>query len=145
MVAFSTRSSEEKRFSVIVPVRRLPLFAAMLPAMKTVEHVVVNGDGDRSLLGGFIGQVHDYAELIANEPDSYPWPDIDERQAAALVLVFLDLHGPSKSKDRLAAGVARRQAAAHVFLGQQVQVRFHFTFTNPSGLPDTSWKPVGPR
>ena len=64
----------------------LPLLAAVLPQLNpTLKHLVVSGAGDRSVLDGFAGTVHDYEDLIAGRPDEYPWPtDIDERQAASL-------------------------------------------------------------
>ncbi|MFF4380226.1 long-chain fatty acid--CoA ligase [Kitasatospora sp. NPDC001547] len=64
----------------------LPLLAAVLPDLApTLRHIVVSGPGDRSLLVGFAGGVHDYEELIAGRPTEYPWQqDIDERQAAVL-------------------------------------------------------------
>ncbi|MEU4296592.1 long-chain fatty acid--CoA ligase [Kitasatospora aureofaciens] len=71
---------------VIVNGSVLPLLAAVLPDLApTLKHVVVAGPGDRSLLAGFAGGVHDYDELIADRPTDYPWQrDIDERQAAVL-------------------------------------------------------------
>ncbi|WAU85982.1 long-chain fatty acid--CoA ligase [Streptomyces sp. Qhu-G9] len=62
----------------------LPLLAPLLPHLKSVEHVVVSGPGDRSLLDGATVQVHEYDDLIAGKPDSYDWPELDERQAAAM-------------------------------------------------------------
>ncbi|MGX1271023.1 fatty-acyl-CoA synthase [Streptomyces phaeoluteigriseus] len=62
----------------------LPLLAPLLPHLKTVEHVVVTGPGDRSLLAGASAQVHEYEELIAGKPTAYDWPELDERQAAAM-------------------------------------------------------------
>ncbi|MFJ9519441.1 long-chain fatty acid--CoA ligase [Kitasatospora sp. NPDC101801] len=64
----------------------LPLLAAVLPQLNpTLGHIVVNGPGDRSLLDGFAGRVHEYEALIADRPTDYPWlTDIDERRAAAL-------------------------------------------------------------
>ncbi len=63
----------------------LPLLAPLLPHLKTVEHVVVSGPGDRSLLAGAGAvQVHEYEELIAGKPATYDWPELDERQAAAM-------------------------------------------------------------
>ncbi|MET8544158.1 long-chain fatty acid--CoA ligase [Kitasatospora sp. NPDC004799] len=64
----------------------LPLLAALLPDLApTLKHIVVSGPGDRSVLAGFAGGVHDYEELIAGRPTEYPWQhDIDERQAAVL-------------------------------------------------------------
>ncbi|WP_419666895.1 long-chain fatty acid--CoA ligase [Streptomyces sp. 2-1] len=62
----------------------LPLLAPLLPHLKTIEHVVVSGPGDRSLLDGASVQVHEYEDLIADKPESYDWPELDERQAAAM-------------------------------------------------------------
>ncbi|MFS8203290.1 long-chain fatty acid--CoA ligase (plasmid) [Streptomyces sp. CWNU-52B] len=62
----------------------LPLLAPLLPHLKSVEHVVVSGPGDRSLLDGATVRVHEYEDLIADKPDSYDWPELDERQAAAM-------------------------------------------------------------
>lgn len=62
----------------------LPLLAPLLPHLKPVEHVVVTGPGDRSLLDGAGVRVHEYEDLIAGKPTSYDWPELDERQAAAM-------------------------------------------------------------
>ncbi|MFE5220900.1 AMP-binding protein, partial [Streptomyces sp. NPDC056626] len=62
----------------------LPLLAPLLPHLKTVEHVVVTGPGDRSLLEGASVRVHEYEDLLAGKPDTYDWPELDERAAAAM-------------------------------------------------------------
>ncbi len=62
----------------------LPLLAPLLPHLKTVEHVVVTGPGDRTLLADASVQVHEYEELLAGKPTTYDWPELDERQAAAM-------------------------------------------------------------
>lgn len=69
---------------VIVNGSLLPLLAPLLPHLKPVEHVVVSGPGDRSLLAGATVQVHEYEDLIAGKPTTYDWPELDERQAAAM-------------------------------------------------------------
>ncbi|MGO4418810.1 AMP-binding protein, partial [Streptomyces sp. MCAF7] len=69
---------------IIVNGSLLPLLAPLLPGLKSVEHVVVAGPGDRSVLDGCRATVHDYEELIEGRPVRYPWPVIDERRAAAL-------------------------------------------------------------
>ncbi|WP_338698251.1 long-chain fatty acid--CoA ligase [Streptomyces sp. Q6] len=69
---------------IIVNGSLLPLLAPLLPALGTVEHLVVSGPGDRSLLDGAAQQVHEYEELIAGKPTTYDWPELDERQAAAM-------------------------------------------------------------
>ncbi|WP_330289481.1 long-chain fatty acid--CoA ligase [Streptomyces sp. NBC_00576] len=62
----------------------LPLLAPLLPHLKTVEHVVISGPGDRSALAGSHAQVHEYEDLIAGKPTGYDWPELDERTAAAM-------------------------------------------------------------
>ncbi|CAL9477147.1 3-methylmercaptopropionyl-CoA ligase [Streptomyces sp. enrichment culture] len=69
---------------IIVNGSVLPLLAPLLPALDRVEHIVVSGPGDTSLLDGTRARVHDYEDLIAGRPTTYPWPDLDERAAAAL-------------------------------------------------------------
>jgi fatty-acyl-CoA synthase len=77
-IGYIANHAEDK--AVIVDASLLPVFAKVLPLLKTVEHVIVNGDGtlDTTLA------VHDYQRLLAGSPDTYPWPDVDERQAAAM-------------------------------------------------------------
>ncbi|GAA2383406.1 long-chain fatty acid--CoA ligase [Streptomyces glaucosporus] len=62
----------------------LPLLAPLLPRMETVEHVVVVGPGDTSVLEGCRPAVHEYEALIAGRPTAYDWPELDERTAAAM-------------------------------------------------------------
>ncbi|WP_055494030.1 long-chain fatty acid--CoA ligase [Streptomyces sp. TP-A0356] len=62
----------------------IPLLAPLLPKLPTVEHIVVSGPGDRSPLAGARARVHEYEELIAGKPTTFDWPEIDERQAAAM-------------------------------------------------------------
>ena len=46
----------------------------------TVRHIIVVGEGDTSSLGDTL----DYEELLAAEEPGYAWPELDERQAAAM-------------------------------------------------------------
>jgi fatty-acyl-CoA synthase len=69
---------------VIVTDTLVPLLAQVLPQMKTVRHVIVIGDADLSLLEPAGKTVHSYEALLAAEPTTYDWPDIDERQAASM-------------------------------------------------------------
>jgi fatty-acyl-CoA synthase len=62
----------------------LPLLAPLLPHLTSVEHVVVSGPGDRSLLDGSHARVHEYEDLVAGKPAVYDWPELDERQAASM-------------------------------------------------------------
>lgn len=69
---------------VIVDGSLVPLLAPLLPQLPTVEHIVVSGPGDRAPLAGAGARVHEYEELIAGRPTHYDWPELDERQAAAM-------------------------------------------------------------
>ncbi|MFD4973159.1 long-chain fatty acid--CoA ligase [Streptomyces sp. NPDC058424] len=69
---------------IIVNGSLIPLLGPLLPHLKTVEHVVVSGPGDRTPLDGSHARVHEYEDLIAAKPATYDWPELDERQAAAM-------------------------------------------------------------
>ncbi|MFF4145598.1 long-chain fatty acid--CoA ligase [Streptomyces sp. NPDC001698] len=69
---------------IIVNGSLIPLLGPLLPHLKTVEHVVVSGPGDRTPLDGSHARVHEYEDLIAAKPVTYDWPELDERQAAAM-------------------------------------------------------------
>ncbi len=69
---------------VVVDGSLLPLFVAAAKGMTTVRAVVVNGPGDRSVLDGLPVEVYDYADLLAGQPDTYAWPELDENSAAAM-------------------------------------------------------------
>jgi fatty-acyl-CoA synthase len=69
---------------VIVDGTLLPVFAKYLRRLKTVRHVIV-ANGDAAALEAPAGvTVHSYTELLAAHPDSFDYPDIDERSAAAM-------------------------------------------------------------
>src|SRR5205814_162039 len=69
---------------VIVDGTLIPLLARSLAEMKTVEHVVVVGAGDPAPLSVAPVAIHRFDELLQDRPGEYPWPDADERDAAAL-------------------------------------------------------------
>jgi fatty-acyl-CoA synthase len=69
---------------VIVDGTLIPLLARSLAEMKTVEHVVIVGAGDPAPLSVAPVAIHRWDELLQGRPGEYPWPDADERDAAAL-------------------------------------------------------------
>lgn len=81
-LAYTANHAED--YVVIVDGTLVPLLARSLPEMKTVRHVLVVGDVDTSPLDAAGTEVHSYEELLAREPESFDWPEVDERQAAAM-------------------------------------------------------------
>jgi fatty-acyl-CoA synthase len=77
-LAYVVNHAEDK--VVIVDGSLAPLFARVRDECKTIEHVIVVGDGDDSGLG----KVLSYDELVAAESPGYDWPALDENQAAAM-------------------------------------------------------------
>jgi len=57
-----------------------PVLARGGDELKSLRHLILYGDGDRSALPAHI----DYEELLAAERPGYPWPEIDEHAAAAM-------------------------------------------------------------
>ena len=75
---------------VIVDGTLVPLLGRVLRHAPTIRHVIVtrSEDGTDNLaepdLAGDGRLVHSYEDLLAAQPDSFGWPDLDERSAAAM-------------------------------------------------------------
>jgi fatty-acyl-CoA synthase len=75
---------------VIVDSSLVPLLARVLPHAAAIKHVIVShseGETDESALATLAGegrQVHSYEELLAAQPGTFDWPEVDERSAAAM-------------------------------------------------------------
>ena len=69
---------------IIADTTVLPLLAPVINEMKTVQHVIIVGGGDGSALEGGGRQIHAYADLLAAQPDTFDWPEVDELSAAAM-------------------------------------------------------------
>jgi fatty-acyl-CoA synthase len=65
---------------VFVDASVVPLLEKVAPTFETVEHYVVMGDGD----AGSLPNALRYEELIADQPDSFDYPEIEDRAAAGL-------------------------------------------------------------
>ena len=63
----------------------LPLLARVASELKAVEHYVLVDDGpvDEALVGQ-LGSVLHYEDLLAGEQAGIEWPELDEREAAAM-------------------------------------------------------------
>jgi fatty-acyl-CoA synthase len=77
-LAYVVNHGEDK--VVIVDASVAPLLARVRDQCKTVEHVIVVGEGDTDGLGPTLP----YEEVIGAEEIGYDWPVLDERQAAAM-------------------------------------------------------------
>src|SRR4051794_36488376 len=73
---------------VIVDDSLVPLFAKELPQLTSVTHVLVAGPdtaaADLGSLRAAGKEVLVYDDLLAEQPDAFDWPDVDERDAAAM-------------------------------------------------------------
>jgi fatty-acyl-CoA synthase len=71
---------------VIVDDSLIPVLAKVASELTGVERYIVVGTGDASALSSAVpgAAIDRYAELLASEAPSYAWPEIDERQAAAM-------------------------------------------------------------
>lgn len=69
---------------VIVDADLAPAFADVLAKVRSVELVVVNGNVDASIFKGCQARVVDYETFISSHSSDFPWPEIDERDAASI-------------------------------------------------------------
>ena len=69
---------------IIVDGSVLPLLAKVLGQLPQVEHVVVNGPADLSVLSGSHAVVHGYDDLISGRPEHFEWVEVDELDAAGM-------------------------------------------------------------
>src|SRR6476469_9066108 len=73
---------------VIVDDSLVPLFAKELPNLETVTHVLVAGpdaaSADLDSLRAAGKEVLLYEDLLAGRPEEFDWPEVDERDAAAM-------------------------------------------------------------
>jgi fatty-acyl-CoA synthase len=65
---------------IIVDASLIPLLAVVKDELKTVEIIIVAGEGDTSALGETLS----YERLLAAEEPGFEWPELDERSAAAM-------------------------------------------------------------
>ena len=65
---------------ILVDASLAPLLAGIADELRTVERFIVIGDADDALLGESLS----YEEILAAERPEYPWPELDERAAAAM-------------------------------------------------------------
>ncbi|MGZ5377676.1 MAG: fatty acid--CoA ligase [Mycobacterium sp.] len=81
-IAFIANQAEDS--VVLVDVSLVPVFAAVLPDLTTVQTVVAVGDGDLEPLTASGKNIVRYDDLLDGQPAKYEWPDLDEKCAAAM-------------------------------------------------------------
>ncbi len=129
---------------VIVDDSLLPLLGRVARDLTTVEHFVVIGDGDASVLEATGAKVHRYHKLLDGQPTTYDWPELDERSAAAMCYTSGTTGNPKgvvyshRSSVLHAFGIASGAALA---VSEQDRVlaivpMFH---ANAWGLPHVCW------
>src|SRR3989475_147417 len=67
---------------IFVDASLVPALQRIAKTLKGVKHFVVMTDGPSP--NGELTPLTSYEELIANRETAYPWPDLDERDAAAM-------------------------------------------------------------
>ena len=81
-IAFIANQAEDR--VVLVDMSLVPLLAAVLPEMTSVQTVVAVGEGDVAPLAASGKTVIRYDDLLDGQPIEFDWPDLDERSAAAM-------------------------------------------------------------
>ena len=75
---------------VIVDPTLVPLLAQVLPHAPSIRHIIVTAGEDETdfvppaELVAHGRPVHSYEALLAAQPDSFDWPEVEERSAAAM-------------------------------------------------------------
>jgi fatty-acyl-CoA synthase len=75
---------------IIVDATLVPLLAQVLPNTPDIRHVIVSspeGGTDKSAiaeLSGHSAAVHSYQDLLGAAPETFSWPELEERSAAAM-------------------------------------------------------------
>ncbi len=82
-LAFVINHAEDR--VIIVDDSLVPLLAEVGPELRTVEHIIVVGDGDDSpLRNAPRAALHRYEELLEAQSPGIEWPVLDERAPAAM-------------------------------------------------------------
>ncbi|HTZ12701.1 MAG TPA: fatty acid--CoA ligase [Mycobacterium sp.] len=69
---------------VLIDLSLAKLLTPILGELDTVHTLIAVGEGDLAALDGSGKTVLRYADVIADEPTEFDWPDIDENSAAAM-------------------------------------------------------------
>jgi fatty-acyl-CoA synthase len=86
-------------YVIIVDGTLVPLLAKVLPGISGVRHIIVTSSSNQTVpdlapLEGDSHSLHTYEDLLAAESDTFAWPDLDERSAAAMCYTSGTTGGP---------------------------------------------------
>jgi fatty-acyl-CoA synthase len=81
-IAYIANEAEDR--VIIADLCLAPQLAPVLPLLETVHTVIAVGAGDLAPLAASGKTVVRYDEVLADEPATFDWPDIDEKSAAAM-------------------------------------------------------------
>jgi len=81
-VTYTVNAAQDRVMIVDEPLA--PAFAELLPALETVETVVIVGVVDPALFELRGRHIASYEELLAGQPEARGWADVDERDAASI-------------------------------------------------------------
>jgi len=125
---------------ILVDDTLVPVLARVADQLKTVERFVVVGDGDATPLGSVLR----YEELLAAESDAYPWPDLDERSAAAMCYTSGTTGNPkgvvySHRSTVLHSFAVTSTASLAICEGDRILLIVPMFHANAWGLPYAGW------
>ena len=80
-IAYIINHAEDR--VIILDASLQALFEPVLPLLHTVEHILVVGEQDKGALPGDIAS-SSYQALLAESPEGFDWPELDETSAAAI-------------------------------------------------------------
>ena len=66
--------------AILVDASLLPAFEKIRPELTTIEHVIVMAEPGAPVRPGYL----DYETLLGQAPEKFPWPELEEEEAAAL-------------------------------------------------------------
>ncbi|HZD65197.1 MAG TPA: long-chain fatty acid--CoA ligase [Acidimicrobiales bacterium] len=122
------------------------VLARVIGECRTVEHLVMIGPGDPAPLreAGFTGPITAYEDLLAQGEPEYPWPDLDEREAAAMCYTSGTTGNPkgvvySHRSTWLHAVLGTSSATTTIGESDRVLVVVPMFHVNAWGTPYSAW------
>ncbi|MGO9197776.1 MAG: long-chain fatty acid--CoA ligase [Acidimicrobiales bacterium] len=122
------------------------LLARVVGECPSVERIVVVGEGDLAPLQalGAIGETIAYEQLLAGQPTEYEWPEVDDREAAAMCYTSGTTGNPkgvaySQRSTYLHSLVSTSSATLGISSRDRVLVVVPQFHANAWGIPYSAW------